>query len=157
MDWTVKQLDIFLKRLRRKNPDIKYVWVRERHQGKRGQGQNYQAVHFHILFNQEYKKKDIIKTWDWSNEKALDIKDINHVDNLGAYLVAYLTDDIDRDKDKSKKIYGRSLNLKKPIIIDNPDDEELQNLIPKKDSIYENQVYNEYLGVVKTVKYNRLR
>ena len=50
-----KHLDVFIKRLRRRYPDIKYLWVIEFQQ--RG------APHFHIVVNQEIDKNWLSQNW----------------------------------------------------------------------------------------------
>jgi len=55
-DKAKRHLDNFLKRLRRKYPELEYLWIAEIQQ--RG------AIHFHILFNQRIHHSIINKEWN---------------------------------------------------------------------------------------------
>ena len=84
------------------------------------------AIHFHIvLFDVPYLKHNVLyDIWNMtvSNGGSVNIKQIKHVDNVGAYITSYMTEDIKErdeifsDKFKGKKRYFYSRGLKKPSV-----------------------------------------
>jgi len=106
------EFNLFIKRLKYKiRSDFKYLAVIEFQ--KRG------AVHYHMLSDLNYiKKLEFAEIW---KNGFVKINRIKHVDDLGAYLIAYIgknTKKKDKGKDfdllKRNKSYLRSNNLKKP-------------------------------------------
>lgn len=96
--------------LRVNKPKLNYVAVVEFQ--KRG------AIHYHLICDLKGVGANTIRKY-WLNatkelEGNIDIKNIRHVDNVGAYLVKYMTK---ADADKrliGKKLYQTSRGLKKP-------------------------------------------
>lgn len=89
----------FIQRLKYKYGDIKYLTVIEFQ--KRG------AIHYHMLSNIGYvPNKELREIW---GQGFVKINRINHVDDLGAYLIKYMVKSTDKlEKNKS---YLRSSNL----------------------------------------------
>lgn len=126
---------------------LKYVYVVEFQ--KRG------AVHFHcIFFNLEYTSAiKISKLWKGKNNDtgrgSIKINQIDHVDNVGAYVVKYMQKDLIDDRLINKDLYGRSKgNLKVPIKITRP--KEVVTLLEryKNKIIFSSSFTNEYTGLV---------
>lgn len=115
-----KDLAKFFAKLKRKNKELKYIWVLE--------FQENGNPHYHILCNLEFdikveyrksfKHKNIENEFNskfW-NKGFIDIKKID--DNsygVGRYLTSYITKDL-TDKDFMGRIYGYSRNLDKPMV-----------------------------------------
>lgn len=81
------------------------------------------AIHFHIaLFNIDYlDQKMLYELWNKVTTGGVNIKSLNEVDNVGAYLTFYLGKDFDGylrfERYKNKKRYFYSRNLKEPEIL----------------------------------------
>lgn len=102
------QFDRFMKRLKRKYGKIKYVAVIE-FQDKNERG----AVHYHCFFDLPFiPAKDLEEIWSLGFIK---INAIDKVDNLGAYVVKYMTKDTEDPRLKGIKAYNCSKNLERPI------------------------------------------
>ena len=104
----------FIKKLRRREFIVPYVYVTE-HQKKRGIKEgNAGSLHIHsLLFTDEFISADIINTcWGLGNT---DIHSLKHVNKLGAYVCKYLTkEDFDL---YHKHSYHLSRGLKKPEVL----------------------------------------
>lgn len=125
----------FIKRLEYKQgKKLKYLAVIE--------FQNRGAIHYHCLINFDYIPHEELQNI-WGNGFVF-ITSISHVDNLGAYLVKYMTKDNDDIRLRGKKGYLASRNLKRPETISNHDLSEFQKI--------EDKIYNRYnLNVLKPV------
>jgi len=100
------ELKNFLKKLRRRYPDIKYLGICEFQ--KRG------AIHYHFLVNKFHDANDLAKMW---KNGFIKINKLRNKSNLGNYIVKYLCKEIYLDNrffNKRKVFYSR--NLKKPVI-----------------------------------------
>ena len=96
----------FIKRLKRKVKDLKYLAVPEFQ--KRG------AVHYHVLVNFEMENKKLADIW---NQGFVMINKIKHVNRIGAYVAKYISKDLfDLRYFGMRKILS-SRNLAKPIIL----------------------------------------
>lgn len=104
----------FIKKLRRREFIVPYVYVIE-HQKKRGIKEgNAGSLHIHsLLFTDEFISADIINTcWGLGNTDIHSLKDVN---NLGAYVCKYLTkEEFDL---YHKHSYHLSRGLKKPEVL----------------------------------------
>lgn len=95
----------FIKKVRKKHDkNLKYLAVVEFQ--KRG------AVHYHMLCDLKYIGVDkLAKLW---GHGGITIKKIKHVDNVGAYIVKYMTKQTVDERMFSKKMYQCSRNLERP-------------------------------------------
>ncbi|HFK1772860.1 TPA: Rep protein [Bacillus paranthracis] len=95
----------FVKKVRKhEQKDFKYLAVIEFQ--KRG------AIHYHIICNLKYlKAKKIEEYW---GQGFIKINRINHVDNIGAYVVKYMTKEDADERLIGKKMYQCSKGLDKP-------------------------------------------
>lgn len=119
------------------------------------------AVHYHVLSNIPYIEQKILQDI-WQNGFVY-INAINHVDNIGAYIVKYMTKDNTDSRLQGFKGYFYSLNLRKPEEIVNHDLKEfakLEKIIKEKYKIdeikpvYENVFDTEFLGSCEYKQYN---
>lgn len=102
-----KDFKKFIKRLRYKYGDFKYIAVPEFQ--KRG------AVHYHVMSDLSYvPNKELAKIWGHGFVK---INDIRHVDNVGAYMVKYMLKDTDDPRLRGQKAYLCSKGLDRPVVI----------------------------------------
>lgn len=77
------------------------------------------AVHYHVLLNIPYiPHKNLQELW---GHGFVFINAINHVDNLGAYILKYMTKDNNDTRLMGKKAYLTSRNLKQEETIVNHD------------------------------------
>jgi len=95
----------FIKRMTYKYPSFEYLAIPEFQ--KRG------AVHYHLLCKMPFVHfSEIRQIWDQGN---IDIKKLNNVDNIGAYVCKYLSKDMFDKRTFGKKKFFRSQTLKQPI------------------------------------------
>lgn len=115
----------FIKRLQyRYDKKFKYLSVIE-YQDKNGRG----AIHYHCLIDLPYIHfSELEKIWGLG---MVDIKAISHVDNLGAYLVKYLTKDLNDTRLRGRKAYLCSRNLKRPEEVTNTNLNDFYNKVNK--------------------------
>ena len=98
------QLKLFVKRIKYQYSDFKYVAVIEFQ--KRG------AIHYHMICNLPYiKKAELQRIWGLGFVK---INAIDKVDNVGAYVIKYMTIDMDDDRLQGEQGYLRSKTLREP-------------------------------------------
>lgn len=146
----------FVKRLKHnyKLENLKYISVIEFQ--KRG------AVHYHVMLNIPYiPQKDLQKLW---GNGFVFINKIDNVDNLGAYLVKYMTKDTSDIRLQGQKAFFHSKNLIQPIEITDikyPDLYESHKMIfeekikqKKCTSVYESTYDTECLGLCYYQQYN---
>jgi len=115
-----QHLDNFFKRIRRKIPNIMYMWVAELQ--KRG------AIHFHILTPSYVNKELINKSWSgivskWYKREGVKFErvlpNVKKAFHAGAYMSKYMTKEGEKIQGN---MYGVSQNariLLKPIMEDN--------------------------------------
>jgi hypothetical protein len=97
----------FIKRITYKYPDFKYLAIPEFQQ--RG------AVHYHLLCEMTFiHYREITEIWGQGN---IDIKALNDVDNIGAYVCKYLSKDMFDERTFGKKKFFRSQTLLNPVEI----------------------------------------
>jgi len=141
-----KLFKAFTRQLRKKQKDFKYIAVIEFQ--KRG------AIHYHLLCNLKYVPAKIIeKMW---GQGFIKINRIDHVDNIGAYVIKYMTKEDADPRLIGKKMYQTSKKLERPKELVGKQAEFLyEQMIKEKrkkvySSSYENKqtsnkiVYEEY-------------
>lgn len=143
----------FIQRLKWKfGKDIKYLAVVE--------FQNRGAVHYHCLSNIPYIPQEELQ--DLWGQGFVYINAISHVDNVGAYIVKYMTKDNTDERLQGLKAYLYSRNLQKPEEIINHnladfeklekkiiDRYDLDNIKPIYNTTYDTEMlgsctYNQY-------------
>jgi len=97
----------FVMRLKKQYQEFKYVAVIE-FQDKNDRG----AIHYHMICNLPYiKKSELTKIWGYGFIK---INAIDKVDNVGAYVIKYMTSDMEDTRLQGENGYLRSQGLEKP-------------------------------------------
>ena len=158
----------FMKRFNYKyKRKSKFLAVREFQ--KRG------AIHYHILLDWQLPaalKKEELRSLErelgtniWGhgfvNLRSLrgQKKQDNPVDNVGAYLVKYMTKNLYESKFNHTKLYLCSRNLKRPAIFVQEDALNIlqNNNLLKMIPIFTNKYYSEYIGKVVYSEYNTMR
>lgn len=128
---------------------LKYCYVVEFQ--KRG------AVHFHcVFFNVEYiKNKDLNSLW---GHGFIKINKIDNVDNVGSYVVKYMSKDLVDERLNSHDLYGRSRgNLEEPIEITKPLEVCRLLKVYEKNIVYSDKFNNEYRGNIEYCQINLKR
>lgn len=151
----------FMKRLRyRSKQKIKYMAVREFQ--KRG------AIHFHVICDWRVTAGDeehLKELERWVGETVwghgfVDIKIMDDgVDNIGAYLIKYMTKDVSHEAFKGHKAYLCSKGLDRPMEYRGEQAEailEAYGLMDKKE-VFTNSYISEYLGQIVYKEYNLSR
>ena len=148
----------FIKRLKYtyQLKDLKYLAVIE--------FQERGAVHYHVLLSLPYIPHNKLQAL-WGNGFVF-INAITHVDNLGAYVLKYMTKDNNDTRLMGKKAYLTSRNLKQEETIVNhdlKDFDKLESKIIQKynlkglKAVYEANYDTEMLGTCIYKQYNLKR
>lgn len=136
----------FIVKLRKEFENFKFLAVPEFQ--KRG------AVHYHLIINQSFIKKDIItKFWKYGFIK---IKDIYYLEGIGNYFTKYLTKNSDDERLYGKKSFFTSKNFRRPKTVYMETAEKIINRLNEKGikPFYTNEYSSEFNGVVKYAKYH---
>jgi len=150
----------FMKRFNYRLPQkLKYIAVREFHRSGR--------IHYHMIcdwkvnlpFETDIRQHETYLAQDVWTHGFVDIKQLNHVDNVGAYIIKYMTKNVAIEFFKDKKIYLCSQGLERPF--EYKGDEALlviqaYNLKQKKE-VFTNSYESEYLGTINYHEYNLKR
>jgi len=121
------------------------------------------AVHYHMICNglPKYPNyKEIIDLWRKANKGkggSVKVEDIRHVDNVGAYIVKYMTKADADERLVGKKMYQCSQGLDKPLEIAGEKAEELikELGLEGKKIVYQNEYQDKHtLGKVTYQEYN---
>lgn len=148
-----KQFNLFTHRIRRRYPDFKYVAVVE-FQDKNDRG----AVHYHMICNLPYiKKSELAELW---GNGFIKINAIDKVDNVGAYVIKYMTTDIDDKRLQGLKAYNCSKGLQKPVEVKSWERSDVELILQLKDMVkdkspsYGSTYESEYAGKISYKQYN---
>lgn len=137
-----KHLDIFVKRMKRKFKDFKYLAIPEFQ--KKGR------VHYHILTNIPFIHVNKITDEIWGKGYCY-LRKV-YGDNYGAYVCKYLTKEIFDSRLFRKRKFLYSRNLLRPVVVDYFEDIKDFMKIFKKLAhkvLFKFEVLTEFLGVVK--------
>lgn len=155
--------DLFKKFIKRFNyrykTKLKYIAVREFHKSGR--------IHYHMLcdwkneliFEDEIRASEVLlgeKVW---KHGFVDIKQLDHVDNVGAYIIKYMTKNVAIEFFKGKKVYLCSKGLERPFVYRGDEAQmiiDTYNLGTKKE-VFTNSYESEYLGTITYTEYNLRR
>ena len=136
----------FIQRYKRKcNISLKYVYVIEFQ--KRG------AIHFHVVFfNMPFL--DVNKLSEIWNHGFVKVNRIKDVDNVGAYVVKYMSKDLIDSRLNGRDLYGRSRDLKSPVVI--TDEKKILALQHKyyRNATYSNTYVSEHFKNITYIQYN---
>lgn len=153
-----QEFNLFIKRFKYKFKikNLKYIAVREFHKSGR--------LHFHmlcdwklnLLFEDEIREYErLLGEKVWKNG-FVDIKQLDHVDNVGAYIIKYMTKGLAMEFFKGKKIYLCSQGLDRPLVYRDMEAEQVINAydLEQRKEVYTNSYESEYLGTVIYKEYN---
>lgn len=160
IDWVDNEFKKFIKRFNYKyGVNLKYIAVREQHKTGR--------LHFHMLCNWDKEliyEDEIREVERYIGEKVwkhgfVDIKILDHVDNVGAYIIKYMTKAVSIEFFKGKKVYLCSKGLERPLVYkDYQADLIIQQYeLEQKKEVFTNSYISEYLGKVTYKEYNLVR
>lgn len=144
-----KEWHRFIKRLRRRYGDFKYLNVIEFQ--KRG------AVHYHMLSDLPYvPQKELLRLW---GNGWVYINKIAHVDNIGAYLIKYMTKDTYDERFCGRKAYTCSQGLDRPIVYRGEEADKIIELygLEQKKEVYTSSYTSEHHGNITYREYNLKR
>lgn len=143
----------FIKRLKRRYKDLKYIAVVE-FQDKNDRG----AVHYHMVCNLPYvKKSELADIWGAGFVK---INAIDKVDNIGAYVVKYMNKDIDDERLQGLKAYNHSRGLQEPVELKSWDEgaqvnlHDVNTLIRNRKPSYTAMYESSEAGTITYTQYN---
>lgn len=139
----------FIRKMRKKYGGFKYMAVLEFQ--KRG------AVHYHCIWDLPYiKKPDLQEIW---GNGFIKINRIDHVDNVGAYIVKYMTKDLMDERFVRTKSYQCSRGLERPITYREEEFEMLWQLydLEHKKKVFTSSYTSEHHGTITYVEYNLKR
>lgn len=143
----------FIQRMKFKYSELKYVAVVE-FQDKNDRG----AVHYHMVCNLPYiKKSELSEIW---GNGFVKINAIDKVDNVGAYVIKYMTSEIDDKRLQGLKAYNSSKNLIRPLeaVSWRSEDSELlkeiEEKVKNKSPSYFGEYESEKAGKVVYKQYN---
>ena len=155
--------DLFKKFIKRFNyrfkTKLKYIAVREFHKTGR--------IHYHMLC--DWKKELIFEDEIRENERILgenvwkhgfvDIKQLDCVDNVGAYIIKYMTKNVAVEFFKGKKVYLCSKGLERPFIYRGAEAQTIMEYyeLGAKKEVFTNSYESEYLGNITYTEYNLRR
>lgn len=151
----------FMKRFNYRLPQkLKYIAVREFHKSGR--------IHYHMIcdWKVDLPYENVIREYEryladdiWTYGSIVDIKQLNHVDNVGAYIIKYMTKNVAIEFFKDKKIYLCSKGLERPFEYKGIEAQaviEAYELNQKKE-VFTNSYESEYLGTILYKEYNLKR
>ncbi|MGG0757595.1 rolling circle replication-associated protein [Brevibacillus laterosporus] len=144
-----KEWDKFIKRLRRRYGDFKYLNVIEFQ--KRG------AVHYHMLSDLPYvPQKELLRLW---GNGWVYVTKIAHVDNIGAYLIKYMTKETYDERFCGRKAYTCSQGLDRPIVYRGEEAERIIALydLDQKKEVYTSCYTSEHHGNITYREFNLKR
>ena len=142
----------FVMRMKYRYPDFKYMAVIE-FQDKNDRG----AVHYHMICNLPYLKKvDLAQIWGAGFVK---INRIDKVDNVGAYVIKYMTADMDDKRLCGLNAYLHSRGLEEPIELttwkgDPLEWREVHESLKSKTPSYSAKYESEAAGAIEYCQYN---
>lgn len=157
LDYVDAEFKKFIKRFNYKfDTKLKYIAVRETHKSGR--------LHFHMIcdWKYEFTSEDQVKHFErylgtevWKHG-FVDIKSIDHVDNVGAYLIKYMTKNLAIDLFKGKKVYLCSKGLKRPMEYRGLEAQTIIDYykLEQKKEVFTNSYESEYLGQIIYKEYN---
>jgi len=139
----------FIQRLRYKYKDFKYVAVIE--------FQERGAVHYHMMSDLPYIPNEQLNgLWKMGYVK---INDINHVDNVGAYMIKYMLKDTSDPRLRGKKAYLTSRGLDRPSVIRGEQARKIKDMyeLDNKKIVFTNSYESEHHGKIIYKEYNLKR
>jgi len=160
VEFVDKEFKKFIQRFNyRYKCKLKYLAVREFHKSGR--------LHFHMVCDwKDYfqTEEEIREAERFIGEKVwkngfVDIKQMDQVDNVGAYIIKYMTKDLPQQFFKGHKMYLPSKGLERPLIYNDYEAEMIISTyeLEQKKEVFTNSYESEYLGKIVYKEYNLKR
>ena len=130
----------FIKRLKRKRKDLKYLAVPE--------FQSRGAVHYHLLVNFEMANDELAAIW---NQGFVMINRVKHINHLGLYISKYVGKNLFDIRYFGMRKILASKNLEQPIIITAVKEikEFVANAIGNISPLFETFYNSDWLGIIR--------
>lgn len=143
------EFDKFMKKMRRRYGNFKYAAVVEFQ--KRG------AVHYHVISDWPYIPNDELRKL-WGNG-FVRINQIEHVDNVGAYVSKYMSKAEPDIRLRQRKNYFTSKNLDRPVVIRGDQADPLIEMwkLEQKKAVFESGYSSEHHGLITYKQFNLKR
>lgn len=144
-----KYFSNLIKKLRRRYGDFKYIKVI--------QFQERGAVHYHVMSDLPYiPHAELEELW---GHGWVGINKIDHVDNVGAYMVKYMLEDFSDVRLMGEKSFSTSKNLDRPVEFVGDKAEEIIKMygLEDKKTVYNSSYTTEHLGNASYKQYNLKR
>lgn len=145
--WANKEFKKYMQRMRyRYGKDFKYANVIQFQ--KRG------AVHYHMMSDLPYiPHEDLENIW---GHGFVGINKIDHVDNVGAYMIGYMAEDMTDTRLMGQKSYMTSRNLERPREYVGDEAEMIIKALELEDkkTVYNSSYTTEHLGLALYKQYN---
>lgn len=141
-----KEFKKFIQKMRYRYGNFKYANVI--------QFQNRGAVHYHMMSDLPYiPHEKLMKIW---GHGFVGINEINHVDNVGAYMMPYMSKDMNDTRLMGEKSYMTSKNLIRPVEILGDEAEKLikELDLENKKTVYNSHYTTEHLGTALYRQFN---
>ena len=141
----------FIKRLKRRYPNLKYLAVPEFQKDTDYYGRikpEGGSVHYHVLINLEYVHfSEMTEIW---GQGSVDLHTIRHVHNVGHYISKYIGKDLfDRRYFGMRKVlYSRNLDRPKIVVFARSVKEYLLTQTQKLKTLFEAAYVSDYQGRV---------
>jgi hypothetical protein len=140
----------FIKRLKRKRPDLKYIAVPEFQSDTDFYGRrklNGGSVHYHLLVNFEMAHSELKALWKQGFVKINRVKHINH---MGLYISKYVGKNLFDIRYFGMRKILSSKNLEQPIIITifKEVKEFITNAIGNITPLFERSYRSDWLGLI---------
>lgn len=142
----------YIQRMRYRYGDFKYANVIQ-FQDKNRNG----VVHYHLMTDLPYiPHADLEEIW---GHGFVYINKIDHVDNVGAYMVRYMLEDTSDVRLMGEKSFTTSKNLDRPIEFVGDKAEEIIKMygLEDKKTVYNSSYTTEHLGNASYKQYNLKR
>ena len=141
----------FIKRLKRKRPDLKYIAVPEFQKDEDYYGRpkpNGGSVHYHLLVNFEMASSELEALWQVGFVKINRVKHINH---MGLYISKYVGKNLFDIRYFGMRKILSSKNLEQPIIITVLKEikEFMTNAIGNIPPLFERSYRSDWLGMIR--------
>lgn len=141
----------FIKRLKRKRPNLKYVAVPEFQSDTDFYGRqkiNGGSVHYHVLVNFEMASSELEALWKHGFVK---INRVRHINHMGLYVSKYVGKNLFDVRYFGMRKVLASKNLEQPIIITALKEikEFVKNAIGNIPPVFENFYRSDWLGIIR--------
>lgn len=137
----------FIQRMRYRFGEFRYMAVIEFQ--KRG------AVHYHVMTDWPFvRQSELGQIWGQGYVK---VNRIDRVDNVGAYMVKYMTKDLSDDRLKGRKAYLLSKGLNHPRLYRGVEARAVLKALEGKEVVFSRRYTTEYQGNTVYEEYNLRR